>query len=74
MKPKASLASLKRKAREVVVKTLYEIEAGGLDETSARELVMKKCRRPETQTFAMRLLNETMAHSDEADKIIAKVA
>ena len=74
MKPKPSLASLKRKAREVVVKTLYEMEMGGLDETAARERVMKKCRRPETQTFAMRLLNESMAHTEEADKIIAKVA
>ena len=74
MKPKPSLASLKRKAREVVVKTLYEMEMGGLDDKGARERVMKKCRRPETQTFAMRLLNESMTHIDEADKIIAKVA
>ncbi len=74
MKSKPSLASLKRQAREVVVKTLYEIEMGDLDMTSARERVMKKCKRPETQSFAMRLLNETVAHGDEADKIIAKVA
>jgi N utilization substance protein B len=74
MKPKQSLPSLKRKAREVVVKTLYEMEMGGLDETGARERIMTKCRRPEMQTFAMRLLNESMAHSEEADKIIAKVA
>ena len=64
MKARPSLASLKRKAREVVVKTLYEMEMGGLDETGARERVMKKCRRPETQIFAMRLLNESLAHSE----------
>jgi N utilization substance protein B len=74
MKSKPSLASLKRKAREVVVKTLYEMEMGGLDEAGARERVIRKCRRVEIQTFAMRLLNETVAHSEEADKIIAKVA
>jgi len=74
MKSKPSLPGLKRKAREIVVKTLYEMEMGCLDKTGARERVMKKCRRPQSQTFAMRLLNETMAHSEEADKIIAKVA
>jgi transcription antitermination factor NusB len=74
MKPRPSLGNLKRKAREVVVKTLYEIEMGGLDAASARVRVMKKCRRPETQSFAMRLLDQTLAHADEADSIIAKVA
>jgi N utilization substance protein B len=74
MRSKPSLADLKRKAREVVIKTLYEVEMGGLDRAGARERVTKKCRHAETRTFAMKLLDETMARRDEADKIIAKVA
>jgi N utilization substance protein B len=74
MKPKPPLSSLKRKAREVVVKTLYEIEMGDLGPDEARERVRKKCSRPETQEFALRLLNETMAQTEKVDEIIAKVA
>jgi N utilization substance protein B len=74
MRPKPSLADLKRKAREIVVKALYEMEVGGLSRDGARERVQKKCSRPETREFAMRLLDESIDHRDEADEIIAKVA
>ena len=74
MKPRPSLASLKRKAREVVVKALYEMEAGGPGVEAARERVRKKCSRPEIRDFAVRLLDETIDHRDEADEIIARVA
>jgi transcription antitermination factor NusB len=74
MKPKPSLSGLKRKAREMVVKTLYEMEMGGLGEDEARQLVRKKMREPEAREFALRLLDATLSHSRKADEIIAEVA
>jgi N utilization substance protein B len=74
MKPRPSRSSLKRKAREVVVKTLYEIEMGGLGGDEARERLRKKLRDIATREFAVRLLDQTLSHTGEADKIISDVA
>jgi N utilization substance protein B len=74
MKRERSLSSLKRKARELVVKTLYEMEMGGLDEAEAKDRIRKKARHPETRELALRLLGESIAHAAEVDDIIAKVA
>jgi N utilization substance protein B len=74
MKPKLPVSSLKRQAREVVVKTLYEIEIGGLTPEEARQRLAAKLRDSETRNFALRILDETLSHTAEADKIIAEVA
>jgi transcription antitermination factor NusB len=74
MKPKRSLANLKRGARELVVKTLYEIEMGGLTAEEAQQRVRKKVRDAGMRQFALRLLDETLRHTGEVDEIIAQVA
>jgi transcription antitermination factor NusB len=74
MKPKPSMSSLKRKARELVVKVLYEVEMGGLDGDAARQRIVSRCRRPEIRGFALRILNETLEHMDELDSLILQVA
>lgn len=74
MRPKPSLSSLKRKAREVVVKTLYEIEMGGLAPEEAERLVSKKLRQPEAREFALRILSKALSHGEKIDKIIGDVA
>jgi transcription antitermination factor NusB len=74
MKPRQSLAARKRRAREVVVKLLYEIEVGGLTSEEARGRIGAKIRDPETREFAVRLLDQTLSYAAEADRIIAGVA
>jgi transcription antitermination factor NusB len=74
MKPKPSISTLKRKAREVVVKTLYEIEMGGLTPEEAKRLVSRKLRQPEAREFALRILSKALKHAEEIDRIIADVA
>jgi transcription antitermination factor NusB len=74
MKPERPLSDLKRKAREIVVKTLYEMEMGGLEVPEARARVQKKCQRSEVRQFALRLFDITLEHFSELDSIIVKVA
>jgi transcription antitermination factor NusB len=74
MKPERTLSDLKRKAREIVVKMLYEQEMGGLDTAEARTRIVRKCRRPEVRQFALRLFDVTLEHVSELDDIIIKVA
>jgi len=74
MKPEPSLSVQKRKAREIVVKALYEMEMGGLDQGEAKESISRKCRRPEINEFALRLLGATLDHLQAIDDIIVKVA
>jgi transcription antitermination factor NusB len=74
MKPERPLSDLKRKAREIVVKTLYEMEMGGLEPPEARARVQRKCQRPEVRQFALRLIDITLEHFSELDNIIVKVA
>jgi transcription antitermination factor NusB len=74
MKPRPSGSGLKRQAREMVVKTLYEIEMGGLTGEEARKRLLTKLRDVETRNFAIRLLDGVLAHTAEADKLIAEVA
>jgi transcription antitermination factor NusB len=74
MKPEPSLSVQKRKAREIVVKALYEMEMGGLDQGEVGENISRKCRRPEIKEFALRLLGVTLDHLQAVDDIIVKVA
>jgi transcription antitermination factor NusB len=74
MKPEPSLSGLKRKAREVVVKVLYERELGGLAAAEVRARIERKCQRPEVRQFALRLCDVTLEHVRELDDIIVKVA
>lgn len=74
MKPERTLSDLKRKAREIVVKMLYEQEMGGLDAAEVRARMAKKCQRPEVRQFAFRLFNVTLEHISELDDIIIEVA
>lgn len=74
MKPERSLSELKRKAREMVVKVLYERELGGLEDEEVRARIERKCQRPEVRQFALRLLDVTLEHVSELDDIIIKVA
>jgi transcription antitermination factor NusB len=74
MKPELSLSVQKRKAREIVVKALYEMEMGDLNATEVRERVSRKCKRPKMHDFALRLLGVTLDHLEEIDGIIVKIA
>jgi N utilization substance protein B len=74
MKPAASVSDLKRKAREVVAKTLYEVEMGGLHRDEALRRVQRKCRHADIRVFALRLMEETLDHLDGLDRIIVQVA
>jgi transcription antitermination factor NusB len=74
MKTGPLVSALKRKAREIVVKTLYEVEMGGLSRQDAEERIRRKCTRPETREFALRILSVTLEHVESADRIIGQVA
>jgi transcription antitermination factor NusB len=74
MKPEPSISAQKRTAREIVTKVLYEMEMGGLDRDEATDRIGRKCRRPQVRQFAMRLIEETLEHLDEIDRVIVKVA
>jgi transcription antitermination factor NusB len=74
MRPEPSLSSLKRTARELVVKILYEMEMGGLTQGEAEARIRRKCRRPEMQRFALRLLEGTVTRIEKLDGIIMQVA
>ena len=67
-------ASVRRHAREVVVKTLYEAEQGGLTRGEAEEKIRRKLRRPEERDFALGLVALTLENMERIDKIIARVA
>ena len=74
MKPEVPLSDQKRKAREIVLKTLYEIEMGGLDEAEATRKIRHKCRRPQMREFALHLMAETLKRIPDLDRLIAEVA
>ena len=75
MKRRSSLASLKRTARGIVVKAMYQMEMGGLDAEGVRAQVRNKCGRSgDVETFACRLADETLAHMSAVDEIIGRVA
>jgi N utilization substance protein B len=74
MKQDLSISSLKRKAREIVVKTLYEMEMGGLEGHEVRDRIRKRCKRPEIREFALRLVDQTLEHLASIDQVIVNVA
>lgn len=75
MNKRQSIASLKRTARGVVVKAMYQMEMGGLTEDEVRRQVARKCSHSgEVKDFAVRLAEETLANKDAVDGIIERVA
>lgn len=70
----SSLADLKRHAREVVVKVLYETELGGLSKAEAEERITRKLRRPEQRDFALGLIGQVLDNLARIDRIVASVA
>jgi N utilization substance protein B len=74
MKREVRLSALNSKAREIVVKVLYEVELGELDSERARERISRKCSRPGIREFALTLFEETLAHRDALDRIIVQLA
>lgn len=74
MKQRDSLSQLRRHAREVALKTLYEAEMGDLSRQEAAGRVTRRLRRPEERKFALTLVNQTLENLAEIDKIIAEVA
>jgi len=70
-----STASLRRAAREVVMKAVYQMEMGGLTEEEARALVAGECGRLEgIEEFALHLVDETLRNMAAVDRIIERVA
>jgi N utilization substance protein B len=74
MKSRSPMPDLKRRARQLVVKILYEMEVGGLDVKEAREKLAGMCKVTEMREFALTLLDETTGHMEELDRIILDVA
>lgn len=75
MKKRSSLASLKRTARGVVVKAMYQMEMGGLDADGVRDQVCRKCSRSgEVEAFACRLAEAALANREAVDRVIGRVA
>ena len=74
MKQETSVPQHKRQAREIAVKTLYEMEMGNLTRQEAEVRIRRKLRRAEVREFAMGLINQTLENMDSIDKIIADVA
>jgi N utilization substance protein B len=75
VKKRQSIASLKRTARGIVVKALYQMEMGGLDADEVRAQVRRKCSRSgEVKDFADRLADETLANMAAVDAVIERVA
>ncbi len=75
MKKPSSMASLKRTARGVVMKAMYQMEMGGLSPDEVRAQVSRKCSRTAAiKDFACRLSDETLANLDAVDRVIERVA
>ena len=73
MKSEPSVSSLKRKAREVVVKVLYEMEMGDLKRDEAKERIGRKCSRGEIREFALSLFSHAVDNMDTIDRLLASV-
>jgi len=65
---------VRRHAREIVVKTLYEADLGGLTRAEAEERIRRKLRRPDECDFALGLVALTFENIEQIDRIIARVA
>jgi len=67
-------AQVRRHAREIVLKTLYQTELAGLDAAEAEAVVRRKLRRPAERDFAVVLLKQTLENLEGLDRMIASVA
>jgi transcription antitermination factor NusB len=74
MKQRVSISTLKRRARETVVKALYEMEMSELSPDEVRARVRSRSRRPEVREFAMELIGRTLENLERVDEVIMKVA
>jgi transcription antitermination factor NusB len=74
MKLEQPISAQKRKARQIVVKALYEMEMGDLSGDDVRQRVESKCRPAEMRQFARRLVDATLEHLQLIDDTIIKVA
>ncbi len=74
MKQRESISAQKRQAREHIIKVLYEMEIGGLEAEAARKRVISHCKDPDIRRFAGVLLDETLNHMADLDRIILSVA
>ncbi len=73
MKKERSIADLKRKAREIVVKALYEFDMGGLSKEEAIRLVDRKCSHSPVRGFALRLVETAIGNVEPIDRVLEKV-
>jgi transcription antitermination factor NusB len=69
-----STGDLRRHAREIVVKALYEAEMGGLTRNEVEDRIRRKLRRPEERNFALGLAGLTLENLQQIDRIIGRVA
>lgn len=74
MKAKSTVSELKRRAREAVVKTLYQMEMGGTNREEAVMIIRRKTRPADIREFAVRLIEATIDNMDAIDRTIAEVA
>ncbi len=74
MKQRESISAQKRQVREHIIKVLYEMEIGGLEAGVARKRVISHCKSPDIRRFACILLDETLNHMADLDRIILSVA
>jgi len=74
MKQDVSISSLKRRAREAVIKVLYEMEMSDLETEEVRDRLRRTCKKPEVLEFAMRLVDRTLEHLASIDDMIVEVA
>jgi N utilization substance protein B len=74
MKQDVSISSLKRRAREAVVKVLYEMEMSDLEAGEARDRVTTMCKKAEGREFATALVERILEHLSTIDDVIVKVA
>jgi transcription antitermination factor NusB len=73
-KPATTLSRSRHHAREVVVKTLYETELGGLDRQEAEGRIVRRLTRATDREFALDLLRRTLDNLARIDEVIASVA
>jgi transcription antitermination factor NusB len=65
---------LRRHAREIVVKTLYEVDLGGLTRDEAEQRIRRKLRPAGQRDFALALFARTFDNIEAMDRVIARVA
>jgi N utilization substance protein B len=74
VKQRESVAAQRRQTREHIVKVLYEMDIGGLETGAARKRVISHCRNPGLRRFACILMDATLEHMADLDRIILSVA